>query len=357
VPAVEVLHRIAHAAGWSLTLVGVGRDTIDVDFDRATPRDALSEVLRRARCMGVLRDRHLVVVPVSDEQGTGLIIEQAGSRRRANQGKRGASEGGSKSSGDMVKVFQGDLVVPSGTVLRGDAVAIWGSVVVQPGAVVQGSVAAIGGSVEVEPGGVVLGDAVALLGKADVSRGGQVLGEHVQIGIGTPFTKRVDRHPTGITRLGPFGLFPTMALFALVYLLGLGALRLSPERVRAMGAVVTHNPLRSFLVGFLCWMLLFPMLVLLLISVVGIPLLPLLPLGLFLSAALGLSALALEVGERFPAGHGNVFVPPAALGMGLGALLIVSLVPWLGTPLLMLLQFVALGAAVSSRYGKALPPH
>jgi hypothetical protein len=365
VPAVDVLHRIARTAGWSLTLVGVGRETIDVDLEEVAPRDALIDVLRRARCMGVLRRDKVVVVPVSDASGAGLVIESRGGRRGSGSVKlarppSGSASTGSKSGRDIVKVFQGDLVVPSGTVLPGDAIAVWGSVEVEPGAVVQGSVAAIGGSVQVQSGGVVLGDAVSVLGETEVARGGQVLGEHVQVGLGNlrpHYHPKARTHGGAIRGLGPFGLFPTLALFALVYLLGLAALRLAPERVRAMGQVVAQNPLRSFFIGFLCWLLFVPVLVLLVISVVGIPLVPLLPIAICASIGLGIAGLALRVGERLPAGPGQAFVPPAALGMGLAALLLVSLVPWLGTPLLMLMQFVALGAAVGSRYGKALPPH
>ena len=46
-----------------------------------------------------------------------------------------------------------------------------------------------------------------------------------------------------------------------------------------------------------------------------------------------------------------------ALGMGIVALLLLAFVPLLGVPLLALVQFFALGAAVSSRLGRTLPPH
>src|SRR5438132_10795846 len=38
-----------------------------------------------------------------------------------------------------------------------------------------------------------------------------------------------------LSSLGPFGFFPTLALFAVVYLIGLLTLRLWPERVRQVG--------------------------------------------------------------------------------------------------------------------------
>ena len=67
--------------------------------------------------------------------------------------------------------------------------------------------------------------------------------------------------------------------------------------------------------------------------------------------------MALRIGEALPAGPGQRFVPPAALGMGMAVLLLVAFVPWLGISILALLQFFALGASVGSRFGRALPPH
>jgi len=72
---------------------------------------------------------------------------------------------------------------------------------------------------------------------------------------------------------------------------------------------------------------------------------------------MGLSSFALRIGESLPAGPGQRFVAPAALGMGMAVLLLVAFVPWLGVSILALLQFFALGAAVGSRFGRALPPH
>src|SRR5207237_6041706 len=199
--------------------------------------------------------------------------------------------------------------------------------------------------------------AVAVLGTVDVARGAQVMGEHVNVGLGKFFNRGSTRHRGWLTGLGPFGLFPTVALFALMYLFGLVVLRMWPDRVRNVGFAMFENPVRSFTVGFLCWLLLLPLVVLLAISIVGIPLIPLLPVIIFLSIVMGLSSFALRIGEALPAGPGQRFVPPAALGLGMVVLLLLAFVPWLGVSILALLRFFALGASVSSRFGRALPPH
>ena len=207
----------------------------------------------------------------------------------------------------------------------------------------------------INQGAVVLGDAAAVLGEIEIERGGQVMGEHVQVGMGKLFHS--SRRHSILSRMGPFGFFPTLALFALVYLVGLLAVRVWPERVRQVGHAMFEQPVKSFLVGFLCWLLLLPLALLLIVSVVGIPLIFLLPVMIFLAITMGTSAMALRVGEALPAGPGQRFVPPAAMGMGLLALLLLAFLPWLGASLLALLQFVALGAAVTSRMGRTLPPH
>ena len=318
VPAVGVLHRIARSAGWSLTLVGVDKERIDIDLKDVDPREAVRQVLKASGSMGVLHRGKLVVVPAPARGSAGMLVEHTRRRERRVQGTRSAH------GHDMVRVFQGD------------AVSILGSTVIDQGA-------------------VVLGDTVAILGEVEVQRGGQVMGEHVQMGLGKLF--RPSRRHSILSSLGPFGFFPTLALFAVVYLIGLLTLRLWPERVRQVGHAMFEQPLKSFLVGFLCWLLLLPLAILLLVSVVGIPLVPLLPVMIFLAITLGVSSLALRLGEALPAGPGQRFVPPAALGMGIVVLLLLAFVPWLGVPLLALLQFFALGAAVSSRLGRTLPPH
>ena len=337
VPAVGVLHRIARSAGWSLTLVGVEKERIDVDLQETDPREAVRQVLKASGSMGVLHRDKLVVVPAPGATSAGMLVEHTRRRERRVQGTR-APHGH-----DMVHFFQGDLVVPAGTVVQGDVVNVGGSIELEPNSVVQGDAVSILGSTVIDQGAVVLGDTAAILGQVEVQRGGQVIGEHVQIGLGKLFRSR--RHSI-LSSLGPFGFFPTLALFAVVYLIGLLTLRLWPERVRQVGHAMFEQPLKSFLVGFLCWL-----------SVVGIPLVPLLPVMIFLAITLGVSSVALRLGEALPAGPGQRFVPPAALGMGIIVLLLLAFVPWLGVPLLALLQFFALGAAVSSRLGRSLPPH
>jgi uncharacterized membrane protein len=354
VATLDALHKIAQSGGWSMTLVGSPKEKVDLSIKNQEPRAALKAVLQSSGAMGVLKGDKLVVVATPDASSAGMLIEKTDGSRHSSRSARHGKHGGV----DVVRVFQGDVTIEEGRVVQGDVICVGGSVEVMPGAVVQGDAVSVGGSVQVHQGALVMGEAVAVLGSVDVDRGGQVIGEHVNVGMGKPWRSSSSRHRAWLTGLGPFGLFPTLALFALIYLVGLLVLRMWPERVRNVGHSMFENPVRSFTVGFLCWLLLLPLAVLLCISIVGIPLILLLPVAIFMSIVMGLSSFALRIGEALPAGPGQRFVPPAALGMGMTVLLLLAFVPWLGASILALLQFFALGAAVSSRFGRpALPPH
>ena len=218
-----------------MTLVGSPKERIDIDVEDADPREALRQVLRQSGAMGVLKNDKLVVVATPDAGGAaGVLIEKMGSSRR--NGTRVTPGSSRRGSRDMVRVFQGDISVQQGQVVQGDVVCVGGSIELEPGSVVQGDAVAVGGSVNVNQGALVMGQAVAVLGSVEVERGGQVMGEHVQVGLGKLIPG--SRHRGRLKGLGPFGLFPTIALFALMYLIGLGILRMWPERI--------FSPLRSF---------------------------------------------------------------------------------------------------------------
>src|SRR6185436_16274717 len=221
VPTAEVLHRIAQTAGWSMTLVGSPRERIDVDLNDAEPREALRQVLKQSGAMAVLKNNKLVVVATPDaEAASGMLIEKSTSSRRGGiKVLHGASS--RRGSRDMVRVFQGDLTVQQGQIVQGDVVCVGGSIELEPGSVVQGDAVAVGGGVTVNQGALVMGQAVAVLGGVNVEPGGQVMGEHVQLGMGKILSHSPRRHRGWVTGLGPFGLFPTIALFALIYLIGL----------------------------------------------------------------------------------------------------------------------------------------
>src|SRR6266404_5396 len=178
VPTADVLHRIAQTAGWSITLVGSPKERIDVDVKDADPREALRQVLKQSGSMGVLKSDKLVVVATPDAEGAaGKLIEKSSpSRRNGVRLSKGSSRRG---TGEIVRVFEGDLTVQQGQVVQGDVVCVGGSIEMEPGSVVQGDTVAVGGGVSGSQGALVMGQAVAVLGSIDVEPGGQVMGEKI----------------------------------------------------------------------------------------------------------------------------------------------------------------------------------
>src|SRR5438874_2057728 len=108
---VELLHRLAQTAGWSMTLVGAPKEKIDIDVKDADPREALRQVLKQSGAMGVLKSDRLVVVASPESQSAGMLIEQVEGRHRIHGGSGSGSGGGkpapSKKRGqnDIVKFF------------------------------------------------------------------------------------------------------------------------------------------------------------------------------------------------------------------------------------------------------------
>src|SRR5205085_1889697 len=108
-PAVDVLHRIAQSAGWSLTVAGVGDERISLDVTDVDPREAVRAVLRASRSWAVLRGDRLVVMG-ADKGGlrAGELIERrSGKTSRAMRRVKAGST-------DMIHVFQGDLTIAKG---------------------------------------------------------------------------------------------------------------------------------------------------------------------------------------------------------------------------------------------------
>lgn len=197
----------------------------------------------------------------------------------------------------------------------GDRVRIGGSVDVAEGETIEGDVVAVGGSVNVD--GEVLGDVVAVAGSvklgphADVGRnvvsvGGaiardpqaQVGGKLSQIGItGLEFGDwSWRRNPVGTwwgAMVGSaFALVGTLARVAVLCLLTALVVLFGRDYMERAGNVAQRQSVKAGLVGFLAQLLFVPLLVItivvLVLTIVGIPFLLLLPFAILLVAVFGL---------------------------------------------------------------------
>ncbi|SEK73782.1 hypothetical protein SAMN05444354_102207 [Stigmatella aurantiaca] len=246
-------------------------------------------------------------------------------------------------------VFGGNLDV-FGSV-DGDVHAFGGTVTLHPGARVEGEASAIGGQVVQAEGAHVEGDIESMEG---TSLGSMVLGE-VKDSLQKEFKRSEEADSERSEATGEDddsgGGFPAFLLkFAALFGLGFLGQLLFPTRMKELAAEIKAQPVNSGLTGLLGAVALIPISVILAITLVGIPVLVLMWLVIPLAAALGLAAVASEIGLRLPFLRGRK-TQAAVLALGLLVLLGVGAIPVLGWLVMALAVLVAFGAVIRTRFG------
>ncbi len=229
----------------------------------------------------------------------------------------------------------GDLTVPAGTVVHGDAIAIGGSVDVE--GTVEGDAIATGGSVTV--GGRVTGSAwsmagnvrlrsTAVVGGSVAAWGGQVIREPgASVGGGSqapipgvppsPLPMPVPGTPYPAPGSpwgwlpGIFGLLAAFHVFSwLIVFVGLAGFVvgawltaiLFPGTLTALAGDLERAPVAAFVIGLIGWLALWPVIVLLAMSVIGLAFVLLIPSAIVIMLQFGTTAVALLTGRRIRRG-------------------------------------------------------
>jgi hypothetical protein len=282
-----------------------------------------------------------------------------------------------RASGDRVRIF-GNVAVSAEEAISGQAVAVLGSVRVD--GEVGDQVVAVMGSVDLGPRAVVRGDVVSVGGRVRRAEGAEVHGSITEIALaGVSVPSNV---PPWVGRRGgpwaeQFGsavprLVGTTFRFLLLVLLASVAFLVARPLVEASAQRVSDNPVQATLVGIAAQILLLPALILtivvLAISIIGIPLLILVPFALLLLVLLALAgfsstayAIGLWVRRRF-----NLASSPPFVDVLLGVLVIllpillarfVALAGWAVNPLVIVLVMIGVTIeflAWSSGFGAVL---
>lgn len=253
--------------------------------------------------------------------------------------------------GDITQIGE-DVVVNAGEVLNGDAVAIMGDVIVDGR--ISGDAVAVMGDVIVS--GTVEGDATAVGGRVIVEENGRVLGKISQVGIASGIGE-VLRNPWKYEFYwNPKILGPRSTVFnflRLLCILALGALTIAlfPNNVKTAANTVDRDAFGKLIKG-LGLMLLIPVVVLLLVlTLIGIPLIP----AVFLLAAIagffGYVAISVFMGRRLNE-HvriaSNLFTEYLLGALVLG---LVQLMPFLGWIVSVAVFILSLGITFDSRFG------
>ncbi|GAB6876193.1 bactofilin family protein [Thermaerobacter litoralis] len=252
------------------------------------------------------------------------------------------------------QVYQGDVISIDGPVrvlgrVRGDVFAIGGDVEVD--GTVDGDVVAFGGPIRLGPQAVVRGDVVALGGAVHREPGAQVLGEVVTDDM---VLKGVLRSLDGWRWLAPAPR--PLSWFSsgmyLLYLAGLFALAvmvqaLFPRPVARWSAVIENDPLRTGLYGLAAMVLFYPAVVLVGITVIGIPVALALGVAYALARLGGYVAVASLVGRKVVPGRD----PLLMLAVGVALLGLLRYVPVVGWASGLVVAALAVGAVIQTRFG------
>ena len=240
---------------------------------------------------------------------------------------------------DDAVVFGGNLEI-SGRV-EGDARAFGGNVVLGPNAYVEGDVSSFGGSVTKEQGAKVEGSTESF-GGASIGR--TVAGE-IKEGFREAKQKDSDDHEDRGGRLASF-----LLKFAMLFGMGSLGQLFFPSRMKALSAEIRNEPVKSGLMGLLGAVALVPVLVVLSVTIIGIPLALVLALVVPVLTVWGFAAVASELGARLPLRPANK-TQAMVLALGLLILLVLGHLPVLGNLVLALASLVALGAVMRTRFG------
>ncbi len=212
-------------------------------------------------------------------------------------------------SGDRVRVM-GDVSVARGERVDGDVVAVMGNAHID--GEVDGDLNVVMGNANLGPEAVVTGDLNVVGGRLNRAPGARVDGSVHDVGSGggAAAVSTVPNIVRGgfLSRLG--SLAATLIRIALVALLALALMAFGRSSVERVAERAAADPVRAGLTGFVAQILFVPVIVLtvvvLAVSIVGIPLILLVPFGIVLAvivAVMGFTGVAYQAGrmlnERF----------------------------------------------------------
>ena len=314
---VRVLCHAGFAALTLLALLGAGPGVAEAKLRRATSADtsAVTRVRVSAEGVEVTRDGSTSVIGTASGSSSrtrgrvrigvpGVHIDvdpdSGASVDVPNVSVNGPTVTVGGEPAGLVRVFA-DVHVPPGTRVDGDVVAVFGSATIE--GQVTGSVVAVFGSVKLLPGASVEQDAVAVGGVLDQTPGTTVKGETVSIG----FLPLSFGAPTLAVLLLTIFSGWLLSLF-MAWLLTL----LFHERMQRIGTTASRQSGASIFVGVLSAPLLVIAILLLLVTVIGVPVAFLLPIAYALMVWAGQLAATGLLGcklMRRRADEGSVLAP------------------------------------------------
>jgi hypothetical protein len=311
----------------NIRLIEIRNGAVAINGDEVSAREERERLGQDAEL--VLRATYLNPLALRDlaRADSALAVSQPETTKSTNEPETGSPERTQVHRGDLVHIG-GGLTVARDELVVGDVVAIGGSADVD--GEVTGDVAVIGGSLNLGPDAVVRRDVSVIGGSLNRSPGARISGQANEVGlsgqapVGSAFGSAFRRNLLFGRPFSQLGrLLATVLRISLLILSALVVMTLGKRFVQAIADRAAAEPLRSGFVGLLMEVLFVPLLivtiVVLAVSIIGIPLLLLVPFGIVLAVVLmliGFTGVASLVGRIVSDRFGIKRGPYASVALG-----------------------------------------
>lgn len=266
-----------------------------------------------------------------------------------------SSEISIKVNGDEHVAFGDDLTVEKGETV--DDLAVFGGDLIVKGTV-DGDVAVFGGDITVHKGGLIDGDAACFGGEITQMAGGKISGDKVELNLASGLKNLFHFKYLGpiigggVGSLFAFKLLAGVSKFFVLLVLGLLLLAFLEKPTFVVKNALFKNPLACLGYGFLAMLAFVPIIILMAISILGIPLIPLFILIFVFAAFYGAIAFSLFVGEKISQKVMPIKSTALQFVVGLLLLFILGLIPFISFIVCILATMLSLGAVVTTRFGR-----
>jgi hypothetical protein len=254
-------------------------------------------------------------------------------------------------SGGIVTVV-GNIVVPEGQVVQGDVVAIFGNIEVH--GEVNGNAVSVLGNVTVSSTGKVWGDGVSVVGNLVADSDSSISGNVINI-LGTNGNfdlTNLTRRPVNIRYIFRnalhFNGYRALLKLGTGILLAILIVVLFPVPVSRVRKSIEGSPGRMILIGLLVWVAAIPAIIIVALTLIGIPLAFLIGAALWAGGKFGAAALVLMIGQALLKDKES---EPAAAALGALLLGVTTFIPFIGGLIGLGVSLLTVGAVTITRFG------
>jgi hypothetical protein len=350
-PRAKALERLAEEAGWSIVVEAPSKESVSVHV-KDQPASKVLELLLSDQRYVVHRDGTLLSIkPAPAGPAPSAAPPASAAPAPAAASVKGAEGEDRLVTGGDVRVGKDevvrDLTVMGGNAevlgtVTGDLSVMGGAAVVRKGARVKGDATVLGGALDVEDGARVDGDVGVLGGRLRRGDKARIKGE-VSTNDHDAWSLRSTLRDVGSA------LTRTALLFVFCAVL----LALATRRMESMQKEIASRPMRTFALGVVGVLVFSVLLVVLCVTIIGIPLAVIAALlGAFGTYAGIAAALATAGGALVHHKSPNAYVH---LAVGCVGYLVLSSLPWVGGLITAVVVLIGIGALVATRAAGFMP--